>query len=258
MNCPHCSREFNPLEGQEFCSYCGAALTKVEAEETRSPFVSASEGGSKATGFSEASGTARAEYSPWEDIHSLGFFRGLGLTIWQSLFSPAHFFSRMPLKGGLVNPLLYAVMVQSAGNMVGYLGSFVVPNPFLAQVKLSAGATVTLALLIPPLAFLWVVAWSLLLHSSLFLVAGSSKDFEATLRLVCYCSSADLLNAIPVAGGLIALIWKLYMLIIGVRQIHDVSWGRSAAAVFLPLLVCCGVFVGGTMLAVMGLSGLYD
>jgi len=258
VTCPHCGREFVPLEGQIFCSYCGAALAATPSDRTGSPSETESAGTGETARLTEVSGAGSAEYSPWEDIHNLGFFKGLTQTIGQSLSAPARFFATMPLKGGLLNPLLYAIMLQSVGNMLGYLGSFVVPNPFLAQAKLSATVSVTLALLIPPLAFLWVVMWSLLLHSSLFLVAGSSKDFEATLRLVCYCSAADLLNAIPVAGGLIALAWKLYMLTVGVRTIYGLSSGRSAAAVFLPLLVCCSVFVGGTMIAVMGLSGLYD
>jgi hypothetical protein len=54
---------------------------------------------------------------------------------------------------------------------------------------------------------------------------------------------------IPFLGGLIGAVWALVITIIGLAQAHGTSGGRAAAAVLVPLGVCC--------LAVLALAGLF-
>lgn len=197
----------------------------------------------------------QSSFCPWEDIENLGFFQGLLQTVQTSLFSVREFFSRLPLRGGFLNPLLYALIVETVGNMAGYVAGMAFENPFLPQSGFSGGAMVLLGLMIPPLVLLGIFFWALLIHLSLFVVGGAKQEFEASFRVVCYSSAADLFNVVPLIGAAVAVVWKTYMLIVGIREVHQTTTGRAAAAIFLPLLMCCGLVGGGVLLLLMGISG---
>jgi hypothetical protein len=251
VNCPHCSRDFVPVEGQRFCSWCGAPLEtpgganhgdRAEQGPTREHPPSLP---------SEAESWRKAEYCPWEDQENLGFVQGIYQTIRQSLFSPKDFFAGLPRHGGLLNPLFYALIVGTVGSMVGYLWSFAFGNSLTSTMSLSKGGAVALAFLIPILIFMGLVVAAVLLHVSLFLVGGANEDFEATFRVVCYTAAPDLFGVLPIIGGFIGLIWKIYITVVGVREVHGISTARSVVAFVLPSLVCCGLVLGSIALVVM-------
>src|SRR5208283_4662758 len=120
-----------------------------------------------------------------------------------------------------------------------------------STMSLSKGTTIALALLLPLLIFMGLVMAALLLHVSLFLVGGANEDFEATFRVVCYSAAPDLFGVLPILGGFIGLIWKIYITVIGVREVHGISTARSVLAFALPSLVCCGLVLGGAALVWM-------
>lgn len=252
MKCPHCGHMFVPLEGQKFCSQCGGELRKG-AEVAPSEEVPSDRQADAAYWVPTSKETGA--YCPWEDLDHLGFFQGLVLTVQQSLFSPSAFFSRLPPRGGLLNPLLYALIMETVGTMGGYLTGITVENPLLPQAKLSTGLMIAVGILIPIGVVLSLFLWSVLLHVSLLLASGAKEDFEATFRVISYTSAADLFNIIPIIGSFVAICWKLYLLLIGVREIHRIGTGRAAAAIALPLLLCCGIIAAGSAIALMGIIG---
>ena len=101
------------------------------------------------------------------------------------------------------------------------------------------------ALLIPLLLFMGLFVWGVLLHVSLFLVGGAKEDFEATFRIVCYTSGPELLGVIPVVGGIASLVWKVYITIAGIREVHGISNARAVTALVLPIVLCCGIGLVG-------------
>jgi hypothetical protein len=105
--------------------------------------------------------------------------------------------------------------------------------------------------LIPILIFMGLVVAAVLLHVSLFLVGGANEDFEATFRVVCYSAAPDLFGVLPIIGGFIGLIWKIYITVVGVREVHEISTAKSVLAFVLPTLVCCGLVLGGMVLVFM-------
>ena len=98
-----------------------------------------------------------------------------------------------------------------------------------------------------------------LYHVCLMILGSVKRDFQTTFRVVCYASSPQLFQVVPILGGMVAWIWQIVLDIIGLKEAHQTSYGRSALAVFLPTLVCCGVallfgmmIAGGIVAAVMG------
>lgn len=252
MNCPHCGEEFVPIEGQRYCSFCGRDLAQeTVGDSTRDKSASARVESDSLLIEEETP----ARYSPWEDYENLGFMEALVRTIKQSLFEPRRFFSRMPLEGGLLNPLLFGLIVTVFGNMIGYFWSLLFPNPLLPKSGTSASTITVIGILIPCLSVIGLFLGSLLTHACLFLVGGATRSFEVTFRTVCYASGPEVLNAVPIVGWVIAAIWKVVNTVIGLSEAHEISTVRSASAVFLPLILCCGISVGAMILGIVGAGG---
>jgi hypothetical protein len=107
--------------------------------------------------------------------------------------------------------------------------------------------------------FLEMVLWAALLHGSLHIIGGAKEPFETTFRVVSYSSAAEIFNAVPVVGVFVATGWRFYMTLVGLREAHRIGFGKSLAAILLPLLVCCGVplvMLAFTMLFVGVSSGI--
>lgn len=232
MECPHCRREIGQDPGQRFCPFCGRAL----GDSSLTAYNSQDEPDIR---FESDFEQERNGYCPWEDQENLGFGTALFQTIKASMFSPVEFFSNMPVRGGVLLPLLFGIIVETVGSMAAYLWSTAVGGQGIFEFP--SKTPILFALLIPLFVFLGLFLWGVILHASLFLVGGAQRDFEATFRIVCYTSGPELFGIIPVIGGIISLIWKLYITVVGLREVHGISNGRAIAALLLPLGLCCGL-----------------
>jgi hypothetical protein len=226
MFCPHCGKEI--AEGQVFCQHCGAKL--VEAAPISEP----------------------REKTSWEDRESRGFLRGLFTTLNEVLFHPSVFFKKMPVIGGLTDPLLYALILGMAGLIFssfwqillqGAMQGLMIPGMKAApgQNIFSGIFMAVLAFLFPFLIILGLFITSGILHVCLMLARGARSGFEATFRVVAYANSAYIFLVIPFCGSLLAAVWAVVLTIIGLREAHETTGGKAAFAVFLPVVVCCGL-----------------
>jgi len=228
MFCPHCGKEI--AEGQVFCQHCGAKL--AEAAPISGP----------------------REKTEWEDRESKGFLGGLYTTLKDVLFRPSGFFKRMPVTGGLTDPLLYALIIGMVGLIFSYFWQILLQGAMqgmmLPGMKAAAEQNMfrgiglaVLAFFSPFLIILVLFIGSGILHVCLVLVRGARSGFEATFRVVAYGYSTYILLVIPFCGGLIAGVWAVVLAIIGLREAHETTGGKAAFAVFLPVVVCCGLFL---------------
>jgi hypothetical protein len=226
MFCPHCGKEI--AEGQVFCQHCGARLAEA------------------------APVSGGREKTSWEDRESRGFLRGLFSTLSDVLFRPSVFFKKMPVTGGLTDPLLYALIVGMAGLIFSYfwqillqgaMQDFMIPGMKTVAGQNMFGGIVmaALAFFSPFLIILGLFITSGILHVFLMLVKGARAGFEATFRVVAYGYSAYIILVIPFCGSLLAAVWIVVLAIIGLREAHEITGGKAAFAVFLPVVVCCGL-----------------
>jgi len=230
MFCPHCGNEIG--EGHAFCQHCGMKL-----EQTGIP----------------PSPTGGRERTPWEDREKEGFFGGLFKTLHQVLFKPGQFFKRMPVTGGLSSPLLFALITGMVGLMFSYtwqmmlegtIQGYLPPEMQASRYQMFEGPNLIALALLSPFALIMLLYLNAgFTHLLLMMVKGARAGFEATFRVVSYCFSPILFQAIPICGGLIWFFWTLVISIIGLRDAHDISGGKAAFAVLFPLFLCCGVAV---------------
>jgi len=91
-----------------------------------------------------------------------------------------------------------------------------------------------------------------IVHLFVMLFVGEwNSGFEATFRVVSYVSVTNLVNWIPIIGGLVGL-YGLYLAVVGIREMHSTTTGRAALVVLLPLgalllLVLIFVVVAGAI-----------
>lgn len=245
MYCPQCGKEIS--EGQVFCQYCGARLV---TEPGTSPSVI---GRSK---------------TPWENREEIGFFSGLFKTLKEALFTPSEFFRKMPVSGGLTDPLLYALIIGMVGLMVHYFWDMLLynsmPDFIASEVKTAAGRSMVeglrspLAAMITPFLFIfWLFIVSGALHLFLLLARGALAGFEATFRVLAYGVSPFVFLIVPFCGMPIAGLWVMAISIIGLKEAHGTTGGKAAFAVLFPFIFCCGLFIAAMVLFMGALAASF-
>ncbi|MEA3359242.1 MAG: hypothetical protein U9R17_07550, partial [Thermodesulfobacteriota bacterium] len=62
--------------------------------------------------------------TPWEKRMELGLWQGIFHTVKSTMFSPKKMYSAMPVKGGLMEPLTFALLIGSIGSMLSFFYDF--------------------------------------------------------------------------------------------------------------------------------------
>ncbi len=194
---------------------------------------------------------------PWDERQTRGFFSAFAETLMMVLTRPGEAFTRMKREGGLVEPLIYALIGSCVGFMVYWLFLMILPsaaalggdqNP-LAHLVGFGFIGILWIIFCPVLFSLFIFISSAILHVCLMIVGGAKQPFETTFRVHCFAlGSVGLLIIVPFCGGLVAGVWSIVLHCIGLARAHETDTGRAVLAVFLPLIVCCGA---GLLLAMI-------
>ena len=111
-----------------------------------------------------------------------------------------------------------AVLARAGGGIL----SQVILGPFFVAIALFIGAAI--------------------LHVCFMIVGAltsSKSQFEGTFRLVSYSSIAHIAYVVPVVGGLAALVWRVYLMVIGAQQLHKTTQSKALLGIVLPIALCC-------------------
>jgi hypothetical protein len=164
----------------------------------------------------------------------------------------AQAFRRMPVAGDLARPLLYAVIVGSIGPMVAQVYSIFLPNPFVRMLQerigggagselfaRSAAAGVFGVFFVPVAVVVGLFLGAGIIHLCLMMVGAANSGFLATVRVLCYSSTGQLAQVVPVIGGLLAFVFVLILEVKGLETAHRTTTGKAIAAVLIPVAFCC-------------------
>jgi hypothetical protein len=159
----------------------------------------------------------------------------------------------MRREGGLGPPLTFGIIGTLLGGLIGALyqvmlsasvGGLVDPSEMREQMFVTAFSSGCVIVVLPLVAVLSIFIGSAVYHVLLMLLGAARRPFETTMRVVAYAMGAtSLLQVVPVCGAVIAAVWAIVANIIGLAQSHEISTGKAAAAVLIPILVCCVVSV---------------
>jgi len=199
--------------------------------------------------------TEGLQLPPWERREGFGFLNSLYLTAKDVLLAPGRFFHRMPSQVGILQPLLFALVLGAVGTFIAWLYSLV--SASLQMVLLgdfSHGQSSLISFLLfifsPVLVTMGIFIQAGLTHGTLMLLGGNRLGFEATFRVSAYSEATTIILLIPVCGSWLAMIWSMVILIIGLYNIHETEPWKAVLAVLAPLLLCFMV-IGGSVVAWM-------
>jgi hypothetical protein len=189
----------------------------------------------------------------WEEREKLGLFPAITRTVSSVLMRPSQTFASMKETGGLANPLLYFVLLSSAMFAVSALYQMAAtsmnPEVFAKGLPQASKGAFSVALvgsilISPALYVLSAFISSGITHLCLKMLGGANRPFETTFRVICYAqASAMVFNLLPLCGGLIAVIWGAYTIIIGLKESQKISGWKATLAITLPGLFCCGTIL---------------
>src|ERR1700736_2278465 len=200
-------------------------------------------------GVSAAAGTGL----PWENRAQLGLVKAWFDTVSLLITKPSDAFTMMKPEGGLIDPLLFGLIGGCAGGIVSlvFQGLFQSVPGFSARNNamdffgIGLWAVIAIyAVLMPLLVTLGLFLGGGILHLCLMMVGGANRSFETTFRVACFTAgAANLFSMIPICGGIIAAVYHIVLECIGLSRAHQTTTGKALLAIFLPMIVCCGLIV---------------
>lgn len=191
---------------------------------------------------------------PWENREQLGLVKAWLDTVSLLIAKPSEAFTMMRPEGGMLGPLLFGLIGSCAGVVVSVLFQTFMrsipgfgggPNDLFRALGVGHGAFMLIyAILSPLFVVIGLFIGSAILHLCLMLVGGANRPFETTFRVVCFTGgAANLFSMIPICGGFVTLIYSIVLECIGLSRAHQTTTGKALMAIFLPMVVCCGVCV---------------
>jgi hypothetical protein len=212
-------------------------------------------------------------YVAWEYRRQIGRVNALFFTWRQTLFSPRRFFRGVPIGGNYRSPLLYGLfwtLIGSAGGVAWQLLLFTYPTILdflgggLIHVSFQLSRIyifVTALLLLSPLfALALLLIACAIYHMFVVLFTRQHGGFEATLRVICYSTGTNAFYFLPVAGVIVAGVWQLLLVTVGLKEVHRTSLPAAVIIVLIPftMFLALGVAlmvwsVAGTNLSVQNL-----
>ena len=192
--------------------------------------------------------TSGGDYDLSDPINSFGD------VVRRVVLQPSAFFASLPRQGGLLNPLVFALIcIEISVILVGLLGLLDVPGGFnsLIGARGDQGFLEFVGgLIIAPVAgAVGILLTALVTHLLVVLVVGTGHaGFGATFRIISYSSVTSLASWIPLIGWIFSL-YRLYLATVGIREMHRTTTGRALLVVLLPailILVLVLIVVGAS------------
>ncbi len=245
VTCPQCGFE-QPKSND--CVKCGIVISKFMEYQEMAKSI---EGQVREISTEE-------KVSPWET--GGGFFWAFMRTTKEALFSPTRFFKKVSAGEGYWSPFIYGIISGVIGIGISMVLQWLLFSAFIPpqiHAFIPYNLFLTLSLIgIPLMVGSSIFIGSAVTHLCLMVVGGNQKGYQATFRTISYSYCAQLFNMVPFIGGFVASVYMVVIIIIGLREGHGISTGKSALAVLLPLIVVVGLGILAAIMLPMFLGGV--
>lgn len=195
---------------------------------------------------------------PWEERDHLGLVEGMVQSVRLLVTNPSDAFARLRSDGDLTSPMLFGIVVSWVCMLFSQLWSVLISSSLGGAMGEMEGLEqffgtpglfqIVVGLVVWPVMFV-VMAFvgAGVLHVCLLMVGAmdqSELGFEGTLKVYIYATVSWFALIVPLVGGLVASLWHLVLLVVGLAAVHRTSQGRALVAVLIPTIVCCLCVVG--------------
>jgi hypothetical protein len=149
------------------------------------------------------------------------------------LVRPRPFFYQLPRTGDLKNPCVFLVLCS-------FLASL-----FMANLH---GGDFSFFLLLFAANILSGLIGSVVLHKLLGVFFGVQASFGSTFRIISYAGLTDLVAWVPLVG-MIAYVYGLYLVFLGLQEVHQLKRRQAGVAVGAIVLIVTLLLVLALLLA---------
>ncbi len=209
------------LDGQPLCADCKArTVRQLERGDLTS--------------------SLQREPSPWEKEKS---FASLVETAKLTLLSPSQFFRGLAHRGS--GHVSMAILLGWPGTVIGSLSWNVVP-PLLSGEGVPDAIwfmTAVTVLFAPLQIVIGIYVGGAILHLCLKVFRGANAPIEASMRVMAYAMVPQVLGIVPFCGSIVAAFWALVVEVVGIKEMHETTYGKAIGAILLPAAVVCGCVV---------------
>lgn len=145
------------------------------------------------------------------------------------LTAPEDFYRQMPKSGGLLDPILFLIVMAVVGAIILVLCGFMGLGPMGAL-----GVGIGSLLFMPVMA----VIGSFIGGAIMFVIwklMGTQENFETSYRCVAFASAiypvSALVGLIPYLGSIVGIAWGFYLMFIATKEVHHLN-EKTASMVF--------------------------
>lgn len=273
--CPRCDSLLSvPMPGRHQCKHCGALLQVGDPlkdekdilleEEGKAPNETAPNPGGAARQWREGEGESEDERDSddgsfddmlvpprpisgvaWDRMAEIGFVDALYQTTRDILTAPGRFFADMKDATRPRFIPLYGILFSIGGAALNLfwvlwiirhhrpLVETFVPAKFLDLMIGMGTADIVAQVFLSPVVNIIVAAFILFGFSMLF--GAPRAQLHHFYRLVGFTAVVDILYGIPVIGWIVAFLWRMTLLVKGVRILTGLSPARAAMVFVLYL-----------------------
>ncbi len=224
---------------------------------------------------------------------SLEIFWNYWIDLQQILTQPKAFFSHMPIRGGYVHPLAFALITHWFASSIAFLWSLLLghsPLKFLQnwiQETTSFNSLNSLPLnLLGSQSRQQIIDWFFgvgpvildpfvnlfgILISSIFIYAGArifitlsvnnepkEITYESIFRILCFGMSPSILSIVPVAGVILSKLGIFVITVIGLKTVYKIGTSRAITVYLFPKLLFLGIIGIGFLVLMIAFFRLFS
>lgn len=230
MKCPRC--DYIVDIPQNFCPLCGGIFESTSQKHK-----------------SSESAVISWENSSAKDYPLSAFLE----TIQDSFFKTECFFSKVKNSDAILPAWLYGIICGSIGMIAGFLWSVFLPGTLTINMSTGSESAYNL-ILSPALISFQIFFTTAYIQFLLFLFRSKRAPFSATFKVSCYALGPMILNTIPVAGPLLAVIMWFYQIVSGIHQVHQISKWKALAILIFPVFFLIFIIILFAM--AIGIGGI--
>lgn len=157
------------------------------------------------------------------------------------ILKPAEFFMKMPTTGGYTVPLTFTAINYIISWLLSLLVFFSALTMDDSGFSFSEFGYISMIVGIGLFVLFISLLTLTLIANLLYRVFGGTGSYEGTVRFASYASAALIFLMVPYIGS-VAIIYEMYLLIIGGMIVHNVSMGKSVITVFLSFFLPSSVW----------------
>jgi hypothetical protein len=177
-------------------------------------------------------------------------------TVRRVVLQPVGFFAGLPLRGSLLNPLIFALICTEISAILGGILRLAgVGEDFVAGYGLQVpenqdfGEFIGSVIFAPIGGAIGVFVVAGIAHLLVRLVVGATNSgFGATFRVASYTGVTSLVSWIPIVGWILGL-YGIYLSVVGIREMHGTTTGKAVLVVLIPVIVVVVLALLGLLVA---------